>query len=319
MENDSVSSDSDDYDIPLANLGKTKVVEKQVESESEAEFVSEEEIEEEEEDQNYDESDDNDVSLVSKGNSKTKGKKPSSKSKRNENLSDSDDFIDDDDILSNPNDSEDYSDSDDDCAISSLKSPSSKKSSNKPPKKKAKVTKTTKKKSSSKKKKTVSTKKKAKSSTSTSRSGPLLASTELYAKCPKGKLVQAVLCRWWYAYTWPDISTLPKHPPKKYDALDGFPGVYICTSGDEIGKIMDLRDKATCPSFTNFAKKSSEELRTLLLEAIENQKEALVETEGEGTKTEEDLNALRKWATKLNTSKADKEAAKVLRASGLSL
>jgi hypothetical protein len=146
------------------------------------------------------------------------------------------------------------------------------------------------------------------------------ASAALYGtECDKGLLIQRLLCRWWYAITWPDLSALPDKPPKNYDSLDGFPGVYICTSGDQVGKIKDLRDAAGCPSFQNFAKKTSEELRTLLLKALEEQKKQLVAAEGTGTATEKELDRMIKWATKLNTNKAEKEAGKVLKAHGLAL
>ena len=56
-----------------------------------------------------------------------------------------------------------------------------------------------------------------------------------------------------------------------------------------------------------------------LVEAIANQRRALVEAEGEGTETEEQLDVLLRWANKLNPAKADKEADKVLRAAGLNL
>ena len=84
-----------------------------------------------------------------------------------------------------------------------------------------------------------------------------------------------------------------------------------------VGDLKDVRDKSKAPSFQNFYKKSSEELRDDLLKAIENQKAALIKAEGEGTSTEKELRALEKWATKLNCSKADKDAAKVLKAARL--
>jgi len=51
-----------------------------------------------------------------------------------------------------------------------------------------------------------------------------------------------------------------------------------------------------------------------LIEAIAKQKKALIEAEGSGTDTEERLNDLHKWASKLNGQKADKEAEKILNA-----
>jgi len=76
---------------------------------------------------------------------------------------------------------------------------------------------------------------------------------------------------------------------------------------------------AKCPNFKNFAKKTSDELKSLLFEAIAKQKAALIEAEGSGTDTEERLNDLQKWATKINGPKADKEADKILRAMNLVL
>jgi hypothetical protein len=104
-----------------------------------------------------------------------------------------------------------------------------------------------------------------------------------------------------------------------YDALDGFPGVYICTQGAEVGKFLDKRDRTKAPTFNNFAKKSSEELKDMLLRAIDAQLKALIQREGGGTDTEKELKVLEKWANKLNCAKADKQAEKVLKAKRLTL
>lgn len=45
----------------------------------------------------------------------------------------------------------------------------------------------------------------------------------------KGQMVQRLLCRWWYAITWPKPEDIGA-APAGYEALDGFPGVFICTS-----------------------------------------------------------------------------------------
>ncbi|KAL3816750.1 hypothetical protein ACHAXA_004902 [Cyclostephanos tholiformis] len=252
----------------------------------------------------------------------------------NEPNDDSDDFIVEDD--DDDDDDGDYnSDSSDDVPLSSLKSPKkkatpttevkpSKKSASAKkdaPKKKATKTKTTKSKSSTPKKKTSSTKKASKAAPSSSAStNYLCASSELYSRCDKGKLIQSLLVRWWYAYQWPDPKTIPASTPKGgYDALDGFPGVYICTQGSNVGKFLDKRDRDQAPSFKNFAKKDSEELKDMLLRAIERQIKDLIKHEGEGTDAEKNLRALEKWTMKLNCSKADKEAEKVLKAKRLTL
>lgn len=52
--------------------------------------------------------------------------------------------------------------------------------------------------------------------------------TEDFYETDKGMMVQRLLCRWWYALSWPrpeDIGT----PPAGYEPLDGFPGVFIST------------------------------------------------------------------------------------------
>jgi hypothetical protein len=146
------------------------------------------------------------------------------------------------------------------------------------------------------------------------------ASAALYgSNCDKGRLIQEMLCRWWYAYTWPDPKTLPKRPPENYDCLDGFPGVYVCTAGDEVGKILDKRDASQAPSFTNMANKDASELQELLLKALERQKEELIQHEGTGTSTEKDIADLIKWTKRVNPDKADREAKKVLQASKIKL
>ncbi len=213
---------------------------------------------------------------------------------------------------------EDFQDTDDDVPLKNLKTKKSPPKTSKTSPKKSKSP--TKKKATTAKKKTKAKAKKKKTiDISKSTSTLVTASSELYSKSLKGKLIQALLCRWWYAYTWPDPSSLPEETPKNFDKLDGFPGVYVCTSGDDVGKIKDFRDSTKCPNFKNFATKSSEELRELLLIALRTQREALIKAEGSGTSTEKDLNTLEKWATKLNVDKAEKDAMKVLKVAKLSI
>jgi len=249
-------------------------------------------------------------------------------------------------------DEEEESDSDDDIPLSALKSPS-------PKTKKAKATAKTKAKTKAKKKKQKQTPTKKKPKTSSSKSTvpsflkmtgtPSESSTYAspsfawYGKqTPKGVLVQQLLCRWWYAIEWPDRATLAATPPDGYDRLDGFPGVFICTSGDDVGTIRDLRDPSQKPSFNNFANKSSEELKDLLLTAITEQKRQLrasvrssngetgpparrrsspTKTKKKETSNPTDtaLTELYKWVQKVNAKKADKEATKMLQAKGLVL
>jgi hypothetical protein len=135
----------------------------------------------------------------------------------------------------------------------------------------------------------------------------------------KGLLIQRLLCRWWYAMTWPDPAQLPSQPPAGYDSLEGFPGVYVRTCGDKVGTLKDVRDLQKAPSFLNFAKKTAEELQAMLKQALLKQKEELIQHEGKGTALEKELDSLLKWTDKVNPSKADKDAQKILKAQGLSL
>lgn len=40
-------------------------------------------------------------------------------------------------------------------------------------------------------------------------------------------MVQKLLCRWWYAMEWPAKEDL-RPAPVSYEALEGYPGVFIC-------------------------------------------------------------------------------------------
>ena len=250
-------------------------------------------------------------------------------------------------------------DNDDDVPLISLVANSNKRkrdstsSSNKdPPKKKQSTSKkeTSKKspatkKSTDKKKKKATTptkpspvKSKSSSSTSVVTSSSSNKSYEwvsaaLYGSgCDKGLLIQRLLCRWWYAYTWPDLDHPVQPIPdlKQYDALDGFPGVYIGTAAEVVGQMYDTRDLSKAPSFRNFAHTSSGELQQLLITAIEEQKRQLLSHHQQGMNsadashnnddvTIKDLDTILKWTRKVNTNKADKDAMTVLKAHGLKL
>lgn len=263
---------------------------------------------------------------------------PNSKRRRSqvnyaENDNDDDDeeeeFQDDNDAEEDDDDNDDDDDDEDDVPLSALASPS-------PKKKKKTPTKETNGKTTKKKGETASAKKKpaakkkaassaasvssATKSTSNTTTDYKSASAALYGSdCEKGQLIQRLLCRWWYAMEWPDPAAIPAQPPKHYDPLDGFPGVYVCTEGEDVGAIKDFRDKNTCPNFINMAKKSSEELQTLLIKALKEQQRQLIEAEGTGTETQKELDNLIKWASKIKPSAADKAAEKVLKAAKLSL
>lgn len=146
------------------------------------------------------------------------------------------------------------------------------------------------------------------------------ASAALYESgSKKGQLIQKLLCRWWYATVWPDPANIPDKPPKGYDTLDGFPGVYACSAGDKVGHILDLRNNEERPSFANYAKKTSKELQEMLLTAMEEQKRQLIEGEGSGTETEKELDQEIKKIQRMSPDAADKEATKVLKAAKMTV
>ena len=206
-------------------------------------------------------------------------------------------------------DSEDDEDSGDDMPLAALKSnaspPKKKQTTKEPPKKKTTATATT---------TTATTSKPASNNKYTS-----VAEAFYNSGSTKGMLVQRLLARWWYAIDWPISKNKGEQKPPTYDALDGFPGVYVCTSGDKVGHILDTRDPLKAPCFRNMAKKGAEELKQLLLTALEEQKEQLILHEGKGTPTEKEIDNMIKETNKVNADKADKEAATLLKANKLAL
>jgi len=301
-------SDSDDSDVPLALLAARKKKAATAAPPADDDSEPEEESSEEEEFDDGDDDDDDDFE---------EGMEEDDEEEEEEEEVDAKYYS---------------SDSSDDVPLSSLKSPKKKKAkaAAKSPTKKAPAKKTTKAKT---KTDTKARKKAAKKSSSSGKKSPVPSGKSsaggnrpnlpCFALCDndldKGRLIQRFLCRWWYAVEWPDPSSLPDSPPKGYDALNGFAGVYICTRGASIGRIVDKRDKSTAPSFANYARKSSEELQGLLLKALAKQKEQLVEAEGPGTDAEKELGKMEKWTRKLNCKKLDKEAATALKAAGIRL
>jgi hypothetical protein len=134
--------------------------------------------------------------------------------------------------------------------------------------------------------------------------------SSIYYDSDKGRVVQALLIRWWYAIDWPQNNHILGEAPDGYENLDGFPGVYVGTRMDNLGNIIDLRDKNTCPNFRNMWKKSTEELKTLCTQAIRGQINALREHEGPDTKLERDLVRELQQISSINASTADRKAPK---------
>ncbi|CAN0391265.1 unnamed protein product, partial [Discosporangium mesarthrocarpum] len=108
----------------------------------------------------------------------------------------------------------------------------------------------------------------------------LVTSSSVLYQTVKGEMIAKLLCRWWYAMEWPKTEDIIP-APAGYEALDGYPGVYICIEGDNIGKLLDNRSKEDCPCYTNLSKKSSEELKELLETALTQQKEEYLKHWGE--------------------------------------
>lgn len=194
----------------------------------------------------------------------------------------------------------------DDKGSSQAKSSSSKSSSNeKKGKEKSKSTTDDK----TKKAKSSTSRASASSSSSSSKSSAssTLKSTDFYDTTEKGMLVQRLLVRWWYAIQWPKCGDYGQ-PPTGYEPLDGFPGVFVSTSTNALGKILDLRNKQTCPSLRNFVAKSAGELQELCVKAYEEQIRQLIEAEGEDTMLEATLRRELKEVKKINSEKAEKQS-----------
>ena len=52
--------------------------------------------------------------------------------------------------------------------------------------------------------------------------------SEFYDNTQKGHILQTLLCRWWYAVSWPNKVNEPP-VDSGYEPLDGYRGVYVCT------------------------------------------------------------------------------------------
>ncbi|GMI52073.1 hypothetical protein ScalyP_jg4415 [Parmales sp. scaly parma] len=147
-------------------------------------------------------------------------------------------------------------------------------------------------------------------------------SSTMYNETNKGKLVQHILCRWWYAMSWPARECLTYNEPG-YDPVDAFPGVFIAVSGSDIGHIVDRRNKKDMPCFDVMIKKSSSDLKDLLLDAIDGQKEAMKEsTSVDSTEFEvvkKDLDTLQVWCKNVIADKADREAETIAKKHNLKL
>ena len=62
--------------------------------------------------------------------------------------------------------------------------------------------------------------------------------------------------------------------------LPGFPGVFVCIHGGDIGQIADTRDMKTAPTVNNLLKYNCHQLKSMWTTAIKEQMKALTEAEG---------------------------------------
>nr|CCA22675.1 conserved hypothetical protein [Albugo laibachii Nc14] len=133
---------------------------------------------------------------------------------------------------------------------------------------------------------------------------------ELYQTL-KGKLVQQLLCRWWYAIEWPVQDTSNK-PPKSQE-LDGFRGAFILVKGEGMGSITDTRPANGKPSFLHFFALPSKQIQTLLVKAYQNQIKTLIKHEGTQAPLLAELRRACQTAEKMDTEKADTNVASILK------
>ncbi|KAL0586717.1 hypothetical protein ABG067_003705 [Albugo candida] len=133
---------------------------------------------------------------------------------------------------------------------------------------------------------------------------------ELYETL-KGKLVQQLLCRWWYAIEWPVQDTINK-PPKSQE-LDGFRGAFILVKGEGMGSIVDTRPANGKPSFLHFFSLPSKQIQTLVVQAYQNQMETLIKHEGPQAPLLPELRRACQAAERMDTDKADKNVASILK------
>lgn len=133
--------------------------------------------------------------------------------------------------------------------------------------------------------------------------------SDFYETTKKGMLVQSILVRWWYAFDWPRLEEIAD-PPPGYELLDGFPGVFISTRVDSLGKILDLRNMDTCPNLRNLSRKHSKELKDLCITAYTNQMKQLAVYEGEDVKIYRTLRSELNKVKSIDVEAAEREAKK---------
>lgn len=137
------------------------------------------------------------------------------------------------------------------------------------------------------------------------------AAESVFYETQRGRLVQALLRRWWYAIDWPSEAARTKVPEEHFEVLPGFPGVHICTSGSRLGEIVDHRDHTGSPCFNNLYKKPTKELKALVATAIDKQIAQLADVDADHPMIKS-LKSDAKDLSRIQPDKADSEAKKAV-------
>ncbi|OQR94286.1 hypothetical protein ACHHYP_01560 [Achlya hypogyna] len=128
----------------------------------------------------------------------------------------------------------------------------------------------------------------------------------------KGRLVQELLCRWWYALDWPPKDTKYEETAD-LQPLDGFTGAFISVKGENMGSIVDKRSCSGKPSFMTFFAMPAKEVQDLVVVAYKNQMRVLEQHEGSDAPLLHDLKGALRGVEKIDAEKAEKGGLKVLK------
>ena len=89
--------------------------------------------------------------------------------------------------------------------------------------------------------------------------------------------------------------------------LPGFPGIFICIHGGDIGMIADTRDMTKAPTVNNLLKYNCIQLKNLWITALKEQMKALKNAEGENAITMPYLKHELTMAQEFDAEKEEKE------------
>ena len=89
--------------------------------------------------------------------------------------------------------------------------------------------------------------------------------------------------------------------------LPGFPGMFICIHGGDIGQIIDTRDLRNAPTVNNLMKYNCHQLKSLWITALKEQLKALKEAEGKDACTVPYLEHELRVAEEFNPTKGEED------------